>query len=199
MKRPLDSLARSLLVGSALAACGGAVSGGIPGGDGGTGDGGGTACATNADCAKTSYCDRGGTCGTGGTRGTCKALPQGCADLYSPACGCDGKTYGNSCDAAGHGVDLDASGKCTPPPGWLFCGDKACTADFSYCQRTPNDARAPGEPAEYTSCQQLPMVCAGKSDCACFPTSTPCIQFNQCKAIDVGSGKTGFQITCPGG
>ena len=76
---------------------------------------------------------------------------------------------------------------------------EACTADFSYCQRTPNDARAPGEPAEYTSCQQLPMVCMGKSDCACFPTSTPCIQFNLCKAIDVGSGKTGFQITCPGG
>jgi len=184
---------------SILFACGGTVSGQIPGGDGGASADGGNACATNAECASGFYCDRGGTCGTGGTKGTCKARPQGCPDLYSPTCGCDGATHGNSCDAAAKGVDVDASGKCKAPPGWMFCGDKACLAGSSYCQRTPNDARAPGSPAEYTSCVTLPASCANASDCSCFPPATPCIDFKMCKAIDVGQSQKGFEIVCPGG
>jgi hypothetical protein len=44
--------------------------------------------------------------------GTCQPQPEVCTQQYEPICGCDGKTYGNACTAAGAGVSVAATGEC---------------------------------------------------------------------------------------
>lgn len=66
------------------------------------------ACFSNLECGRGQYC-----AGTGcDTEGRCAAMPDACPEIYAPVCGCDGNTYGNSCEAGSAGVRVASVGEC---------------------------------------------------------------------------------------
>jgi hypothetical protein len=44
--------------------------------------------------------------------GSCEVPPEVCTFIYQPVCGCDGKTYGNECDARSNGISVASEGAC---------------------------------------------------------------------------------------
>jgi predicted secreted protein len=66
-------------------------------------------------CGADSYCDftAKARCGIADQTGKCDERPQFCAAVILPVCGCDGKTYSNSCVANRSGVSVASAGKCT--------------------------------------------------------------------------------------
>jgi len=66
-------------------------------------------------CRAGEYCDYppSANCGAADQMGTCaRPLTGACADIYEPVCGCDNKTYSNSCAAGLAGVSIAYNGAC---------------------------------------------------------------------------------------
>jgi hypothetical protein len=65
-------------------------------------------CLSNSECSPRQWC-----AGTGcGTPGSCTSRPTTCLDVYTPVCGCDGRTYSNGCIAASAGMRVARNGSC---------------------------------------------------------------------------------------
>jgi len=101
----------------------------------------GAACGSRgmAPCAEGYYCSFSAeaNCGATDIPGTCAKAPEMCITLYDPVCGCDGRTYGNWCSAAQHGISVATKGECPKAGGAVgdACGGLAglACAGGLYC------------------------------------------------------------------
>ena len=122
-------------------------------------------------------------CGAADQGGTCVAAPDECSFDSAPVCGCDGRTYHNTCRAHAAGVSVSHEGACAAQGD--FCGTRGsltyCHPD-EYCHRDVGGicgwADAPGE------CRRPPEACVAVHDPVCGCDSVT--YANECEANRAG-------------
>lgn len=140
-------------------------------------------CRGSVDCPLGEYCRT--PTGVCGGEGMCERMPREC--LREPrveACGCDGVTYRNGCEAAALGVSVERVGFCAPPPGancasvceWLVRAPCGPGGDFTSCIEECAPAAADCTPEDW----ERVGVCLEDPDCGaavtCLISSAPCLQ-----------------------
>jgi hypothetical protein len=71
-------------------------------------------CSPDAPCPEGTSCIfPPGDCGLGASSGECVPTSAYCVAIFDPVCGCDGRTYGNACEAAIRGTSVRHDGTCT--------------------------------------------------------------------------------------
>jgi hypothetical protein len=108
-------------------------------------------------CSPTEYCayQPGEFCGGTDAPSTCLPRPQGCDEVFAPVCGCDRKTYANTCLANASGTGVLQLGACEA----RACGARAgntCTST-EYCAYQEGELCGAAD-AEAT-CQPRPSSC----------------------------------------
>lgn len=102
-------------------------------------------------------------CGYADATGICKKRPQFCPEVFSEVCGCDGRTYGNSCVAERAGTSVLHAGPCAPPlvvcPAVVLpvCGDDGKTYN-NECEAGAAGAKVVHD-GECSTVDILPVAC----------------------------------------
>ena len=130
--------------------------------DAATGEVAPTGCTVgDSSCGTGNYCSASdGQCAG---KGTCAKRPEACPAIYGPICGCDGKDYGNGCEANAAGVGMNKGGSCTA----------AATKWYTTCG-APVCAGPKADPS-------LPACTTQKEGDACTPGAVTCDLVNACQ------------------
>jgi hypothetical protein len=142
----------------------------------------GNACGRVGPCADDEYCNfpPSSMCGIADGPGVCAKLPpkgSACDAVYAPVCGCDGKTYGNDCEAQVAGVSVKSEGECGSSGGQCGGIQGIPCEKGSFCQQPIDTCQVADG---FGTCTVIPEVCNDIYDpvCGCDGTTYA----NDCEA-----------------